>query len=368
MRRLGLFLLVLVALGAQISNAAPVRVLALDGGGIRGMLEAYYLMQLEAAAKKPAYQMFDLIAGTSTGGLIALGLTMPSKDGQPIFTAEQLYDLYAMRGDTIFQKTWHFLGLSGPQYKASALEQELKSYFADVTLRRALTPVLVTAYNLTHESGVLFSSAEARKDPDSFDYPAWLVARATSAAPTYFEPLRLEVPKGAGREDVLVDGGLYRNNPALLAYLKAREMFPNREIEVYSFGTGRSERPVNIDAPVKGATGWVGPVLHHMFVAVSQGDSEALHHLLNQGGKETNYFRINTRLEAGRDSLDDTSKSTIAYLEQMARKVVNTKQFRTMAANLLERKVEDMRFPLREHGRDLVPQGKNEEPFVLIPE
>lgn len=344
----------------------PIRVLSLDGGGIRGVLEAYYLMQIEAAAKKPIHELFDIIAGTSTGGIIALGLTIPNKSGAARFSAEELYDLYATKGESFFKKTWSFLGLKKAKYSASALEYELKSYFNEASLKEALTPVLITSYSLNHESGVLFFSEKARQDPLVWDFPAWLVARATSAAPTYYEPLAVEVPKGTGHMGNLTDGGLYRNNPALLAYLEAKELYPDREIEVYSLGTGRLEKPIPEERG-RGMLSWIAPVIHHMFVGVSQGDSDALHRLLNHGPSK-HYFRINTRLDTGHEQLDDTTKWNMDYLNKKARSVVQTTQFRSMVAHLLERDIETVWFPLRENGHNLVPsKNVKEDPFVLIP-
>lgn len=368
MLKLGLkqFGVVLAVILCSVSHAEPVRVLSLDGGGIRGMLEAYYLMQIEAAAKKPIHELFELIAGTSTGGIIALGLTIPDDSGKPRFTSEELYNLYATKGKTIFQETWHFYGLLREKFSAAGLEKELQSYFGESKLKDALTDVAVTSYSMTHESGVLFSSRNAKQNPAHYNYPVWQVARATSAAPTYFKPFFMDIPLGSGESNNLIDGGLYRNNPALLAYLEAREMFPGREIEVYSFGTGRAEKPI-ADEKSRGALSWIAPVLHHMFVAVSQGDSDALHRLLNDGAVKR-YFRINTRLDSKHDALDDSSKENITYLASQARKVVRTKQFRSLVAQLLQRDVKKVLFPLRENGHDLVPtDAEDEDPFVLVP-
>lgn len=324
--------------GSSLSHAVTRRVLSLDGGGIRGILEARYLEAIEAAAQQPASKIFDVISGTSTGGLIALGLTMP-KDGKPLFTAAQLVEFYQKKGNTIFYTSWpKWLnrGLTGPRYDESSLEGELQAMFGETTmLSQALIPVLVTAYNLGTESGLLFWSVDAKEHKETLDFPVWKVGRATSAAPTFFKPLEVEYPSGTGHKVLLVDGGLFRNNPSLFAYLKAKEIYPNDEIEVYSFGTGRAVKPVNAKSSAQGSAQWLSPVLHHMFVAVSQGDSDALSLMLNLPGKEHRYFRINTRLDVGRDRMDDISERNIQYLLSRADKVMLSKQFHDMVLHIL---------------------------------
>jgi hypothetical protein len=134
----------------------PFRILSIDGGGIRGLIPALLLAELEKQAGKPVADLFDLIVGTSTGGIIALGLATPSPDGRPRNSAQDLANLYLQQGARIF-----------------------------------------------HRDPFFFRSRRAKLDP-RYDYPLWLAARATSAAPTYFEPVLIAWPDRD--RDVLVDG------------------------------------------------------------------------------------------------------------------------------------------------------------------
>src|SRR5437763_1754690 len=201
---------------------APV--LSIDGGGIRGIIPAMVLAELEQRAGRPIAEMFDLIAGTSTGGIIAVALTRPGEDGRPRWTAQQLVDVYVEHGARIFDPDLlHAIrtlyGVINERYDASGLEEVLDHYCGDTTLAQSVTEILIPAYDVVNRSLFFFDSAKAQRDK-SCDYPASFVARATSAAPTYFEP-----PVGrdgaTSGELVFVDGGLFANNPAMCAFAEA---------------------------------------------------------------------------------------------------------------------------------------------------
>src|SRR5690349_4100610 len=135
--------------GQSQAQSRPIRVLALDGGGIRGVIPATVLAELERRCNKPIAALFDLIAGTSTGGILALGLTAPdaANPGQPRHSANDLVALYAQKGSVIFRRSLlHTLitlfGLLGNKYPVRGLEETLKSYFGDSELKDAVSEVL----------------------------------------------------------------------------------------------------------------------------------------------------------------------------------------------------------------------------------
>ncbi|MBA3509431.1 MAG: patatin-like phospholipase family protein [Thermoleophilaceae bacterium] len=166
--------------------AERIRVLSIDGGGIRGIIPALVLAELERRAGRPVADLFDLVAGTSTGGILALALAQPGRDGRPARTAEELVELYETEGPRIFardllQRIRSVEGLADERYSAEGLDRALKRYLGDTRLPDALTPVLVTAYDTAAREAVLLS-----RDDDLAMRDA---ARATAAAPTYFEAL-----------------------------------------------------------------------------------------------------------------------------------------------------------------------------------
>src|ERR671916_836359 len=129
------------------------KVLSIDGGGIRGIIPAIVLAEIERRTGKRIAEMFDLVAGTSTGGILALGLTKPGQDGKPEYSAKKLIELYETEGDKIFSMSvWHRVhsgwGLAEEKYPSESIEEVAKLYFGDVALWQAHKEVRVTAYEI----------------------------------------------------------------------------------------------------------------------------------------------------------------------------------------------------------------------------
>src|ERR671910_191523 len=173
------------------------KVLSIDGGGIRGIIPAMVLAEIEGRTGKRSAEVFDLVAGTSTGGILALGLNKPGQDGGPEYSAKKLIELYETEGGKIFDRSvWHRIhsvgGLAEEKYPATGIEEVAKRYFKDVRLAEAITEILVAAYEIEKRGPWFFKRRHARdqaREGDNFLLRE--VARATSAAPTYFEPLPL---------------------------------------------------------------------------------------------------------------------------------------------------------------------------------
>src|SRR5271154_1929690 len=224
-----------------------VRILSIDGGGIRGILPAMLLAEIERRTGEPVARLFDLVAGTSTGGIIALGLTIPKSPGGPLYSAQHFVELYENQGRRIFSRSlWRALfsldSLSWRKYASAGIEGVLLEDFGDSRLGDAVTDVLITSYEIERRFPFFFKSRNARTRPD-YDFPARDVARATSAAPTYFEPMQL--PSGTNSEHyTLIDGGVFANNPAACALVEARTTFGGSDYLVVSLGTGALLRGV----------------------------------------------------------------------------------------------------------------------------
>src|SRR5688572_6661205 len=118
---------------------APFRILALDGGGIRGIIPAMVLAELERRTRRPIADLFDLIAGTSTGGILALGLVRPGPGGKPYHTARALVELYERDGPKIFARSpWHRVAALGSlleeKYASQGVDTVLESHFEQAML------------------------------------------------------------------------------------------------------------------------------------------------------------------------------------------------------------------------------------------
>ena len=309
------------------------RVLSLDGGGIRGLIPALVLAALEKKAGRPIAELFDLITGTSTGGILALGLTVAGDKGGPRYTAGDLAKLYLEEGSTIFSRSvWKRIssanGLTDEHYPSTGIESVLERYFGEARLKDALCEVLIPAYEIERRVPFLFRSRYARHPPrprETFDYPVWQVARSTSAAPTYFEPFRLQAQNG--EHYALVDGGVYANNPAMCALVEARSLYPEAEVIVASFGTGELCRPIaHEEAKDWGLLAWARPILDVVFDGVSDTVDFQARQLIGD-----NYFRFQGMLEEGSDDLDDVSPANLRVLQLHAQRLLAASEERLAA-------------------------------------
>jgi patatin-like phospholipase/acyl hydrolase len=143
------------------------RILSIDGGGIRGLIPVMVLTEIGKLTQKPIVKLFDVIAGTSTGGILACGLCVPDSAGEPIFSASALVDLYLHEGPRIFpyhvfeRLTEHFEA----KYPASGIEQVLHEYFGELRPSEALTELFVTAYDIERRKPKFFRTKDARQNP-----------------------------------------------------------------------------------------------------------------------------------------------------------------------------------------------------------
>lgn len=318
-----------------------VTVLAMDGGGIRGMIPAAFLSRLETVTGRSVSELFDYVAGTSTGGILALGLGLGRGDAAPPYSAAELVELYRNEGARIFHRsTLHRLlvlgGLTGPKYPEDGVDDVLRRYFAGQRLSDARTNVMVTAYEIELRCPFFFRSWQARAPATarSHDYEAWHVARSTSAAPTYFPPHRALAFDGGSY--ALVDGGVYANNPALCAWVEAHDRHPGAEILVVSLGTGNENRPLKFDAAESwGLAQWAPHLVDVIFDGVSDTVDVQLDEMLNTSGRRDHY-RFQTDLEAGEQAMDDTDPANVASLQRLGEKLASGALFDEMCGRLTQ--------------------------------
>ncbi len=311
--------------------ARTIRVLSIDGGGIRGIIPALVLGEIERRTERPVAELFDLIAGTSTGGILALGLTVPGPDGKPKYCADELVQLYKEEGPRIFHRpTWHRIrsvgGVAEEKYPSKGIEEVLQKYFDKARLKEALTDVLVTSYEIERRTPFFFRSRRARENRD-YDFPMWQVARATSAAPTYFEPCR--IPVNGKKDDfwTLIDGGVFANNPTMCALADVlAEAGPDDRILVLSLGTGELTRPLWYDdAKDWGLAGWAQPILSVVFHGVAETVRYQAAKLLERGNGHE-YYRFQVRLDEGSDDMDDAGKTNLRVLQLLAEALIRDEE------------------------------------------
>ena len=162
----------------------PYRVLAIDGGGIRGLIPALVLDRIEQRVGRPIAECFDLIAGTSTGGILAVGLSCAGDD-RPRWSAADLVALYETEGPRIFDRSLvktltSVFGIEDEKYSRENLEEPLDRYLGAARLRDALTELLVPAYETERRFPYFFRRTAARADP-AHDFAVSDVASAHAA-------------------------------------------------------------------------------------------------------------------------------------------------------------------------------------------
>ncbi|MBR6619770.1 MAG: patatin-like phospholipase family protein [Clostridia bacterium] len=181
------------------------KILSIDGGGIKGIFAASFLAQIEQKNHIKICDYFDLIAGTSTGGIIAAGLAC----GVP---AQRILEIYIKKGEKIFPQQKRF-AVFKTKYDSKTLESELVEIFKDIFIRDCLTRLVIPAFNISENRTRVFKTPHA---PDLYyDKNVKLVdcILATTAAPLYFKP-------HAMNGGVFIDGGVGANNPSLIALVE----------------------------------------------------------------------------------------------------------------------------------------------------
>jgi uncharacterized protein len=299
-----------------------VKVLCIDGGGIRGLIPALVLAEIERRTGRRIADMVDLVAGTSTGGILACGLTRADADGRPRFSAEELAGIYVEEGPKIFHRSllkriFSVGGWIDERYEDDGLEAALQRYLGDAWLSDALVDVFITAYDIQDRFAFFFRSSRARRDP-TYDFPLLQVARATAAAPSYFEPAPVTACAG-DRTYPLIDGGVYAVNPAMCAYADVAQAGRTDELTLMlSLGTGAHTRAYTFDqARWWGQLEWARPVLDMVFDGVSDTIEFEAGTLMGD-----RYVRLQTALDLASDDLDDASPPNLANLRREAERLI----------------------------------------------
>jgi patatin-like phospholipase/acyl hydrolase len=320
------------------------KVLSIDGGGIRGVIPAVLLRYIEEKTGKRVAELFDLIVGTSTGGILAAGLTVPKGGGTAKYSAKKMLELYTDRGHKIFVRSfWRGVtslgGAIEEQYDHKPLEKILKQYLGDATLTDCLVPVVITSYDIERREPYFFKTSRARQKKDRNHYLRD-VARATSAAPTYFEPEVVKSLAGNPTRRVLIDGGVFANNPSMCGYVEAFSLRAKHdEILIVSLGTGIATRKIPYkDAKGWGALGWVRPIISVMMDGEADAADYHLRQLLPDETKEDaqRYFRFDTKLDLALDDMDAASAGNIRSLKEEAGQIIGgqAKELARLAALL----------------------------------
>src|SRR5262245_29757236 len=299
---------------------APYRVLSLDGGGIRGIIT---VILLERLTQDPALTGWldkaDLIAGTSTGGLLALGLAR----GVPLKTIRALYETRGRKifDDSLLDDIVDLGKIIGAAYDTKGLESELKKILGDATLADLKRKVIITTFDLDNGDDPKREKGSPRTwKPKLFhnfpglntdgSYPAWKVGLYTAAAPTYFPSV-----------DGYVDGGVYASNPSMCALAQTQDARYGppasslQDVVLLSLGTGISLQYIKGQRLDWGYSQWVKPLISLMLDGVSGIADYQCRQILG----DRRYHRQAPVFPDGvKIDMDDVSK--VPYMEEFANK------------------------------------------------
>jgi uncharacterized protein len=309
--------------------ASTFNILCIDGGGIRGIIPALVLAEIESRTGRPIHQLFNLIAGTSTGGILALGLVKPGKRGRAQYTAKELARFYENEGSRIFSRSLLHQVLSlgnllDKKYPSEPVETVLEEYFGDAWLSDALQNVLLTSYDIERREAVFGRTYKAqdyrKKGDDSYDFLMRDAARSTSAAPTYFAPKYIQKEN---THYALIDGGVFANNPSMCALVDAITYFKKglNEIFMVSLGTGDQRHALDYEAAKNwGLIKWAQPILSVVFDGVSGTVDYQARQIFNEEAKPNRYHRLQIQLTKDVYGLDNVAN--IGELKRLAKRLI----------------------------------------------
>jgi patatin-like phospholipase/acyl hydrolase len=330
-----------------------IRILSLDGGGIRGIIPGVILQYIESQlqtidhSEKKIGDYFDLIAGTSTGGILACAYLVPGENGMAKYSTTEALSLYLKEGSGIFHNNLlrdlkSVFGMWRTKYDVLPLEKDLLNFFKETTLAACIKPSLITSYDMVNRKAWFFTSADAINTGN--DFLLRDVARATSAAPTYFRPAHIKRVKSGAisiptKDNIsdnhvltLIDGGVYANNPAMCAYAEARKTFfstilkdplkpdqPSaKDMLMISIGTGSIEKPYSYSQMKNaGELKWLEPILDMLMSS----NSETVGYELKQmyGTLDlvdsNDYYRLEPGLFGASQQMDDATPSNLNLLK-----------------------------------------------------
>ncbi len=337
-----------------------VRILTIDGGGIRGVIPAMVLDSLEKSLQALSgntdariADYFDFIAGTSTGGIITCALLAPDKDkpNRSRYSANDIVNLYVNNGNKIFSSSFtgrllRSVPILDEQYDSSGIESVLKTYFKDLQLSELVRPCLITSYNTEQRKAHFFTQQKAISHEIGRNFYVRDVCRATSAAPTYFEPALIDSLDKIRFS--LIDGGIFANNPTMAALTEAykttkvltktKDDCPKTEdFYLVSLGTGSVKTPYYHDKIKDKPTLLMIPAIIDMMMSgVSETTDYQVRKMFEAREVTNQYIRIDApNLTNEQAEMDNASEKNINLLKTIGNTTAGSVDINGIAKELI---------------------------------
>lgn len=314
------------------------RILSIDGGGIKGIIPIQFLKKIEEITGQEIHKSFDLIAGTSTGGILAAALTHQDPlnvvSNERKLTLDEIEKIYSEKGKDIFSvrnklskgfhgfKSWFY-----PEYNPENLNKILINTFGETKISNCLKPIFITSYDISKNRPIIFTFRDAKtshgENPNMVE-----VCRATSAAPTYFPTYTFTHNK-----DLLtcIDGGIYMNNPSLGALIEVLgnteykfykingEPVQISDISILSLGTGSVISNFAKQDPENwGKKAWIKPIINLAMNAPVEVIDTQLNTFFKSFNLDNQYLRIDIAIDKKHSEMSDASSKNIMYLTNKA--------------------------------------------------
>lgn len=290
------------------------RILSIDGGGVKGIIPAIWLREIERKLPNPLYTYFDIVAGTSSGSITACAVA----SGRAV---KEVVEIYQNEVGRTFKQPWYrrIVNPFGSIYPSTGIEKILKEQFGDLLFKDLKIPTMAISYDLTNQSPAIFFN----EDDHDGKFKVRDVCRASSAAPIYFPPAKLECPTN-GATHAFIDGAVVSNNPtdfATIKYLQDREQ--GQKPFILSLGCGSPYYELDAEAVCEwNSFDWLGNITRIVFDGTSDGVDFVLKHKIG----EDSYARWQVPLKNASNAIDDSSKENMALLELEAYNFISTEE------------------------------------------
>lgn len=309
-------------------------ILSIDGGGLRGVVPLTILKAFEAKTNKRIHELFNFIAGTSTGGLIsaAISIKNPLNPTMPLYTLDDVIDVYVHRGHEIFPertKLGSLLHDGEDLFRPKFNDKGIKAVFTDVLknykMLDCLNDIMICSYDLNNNLPLFFKSRAAKLNAAQ-NALLYDICRATSAGPSYLPSYEFIYPNDADDpKRNCIDGGVYVNNPSMAALVEFakyhQDYLPStsedadidyNDVFVLSLGTGSYTGKINdSDTLNKGEIYWAQQISEIMMRGVNRATDYEMNEMMNKG----NYLRLSIAIDNDTHSeMTNSSSETTQYL------------------------------------------------------
>lgn len=306
-------------------------VLAIDGGGIRGLVPTaildYLEKKIQEIRKDPCIRigsLMDLVGGTSTGSIVGSLMLLPceKQPTKPKYSMAEISQMYIHMGPDVFKKTvWHNIktlwGLTGPIFPASNIEPYLLQMLDHYKMKDLVKPCLFNAYDIDKRRINVFTNKDSREKYS--EYYIKDIVRGSTSIPAYFPPAYFN--QGIDI-NTLIDGGVFANNPSMISYIEATKILFSKkkvlpkDVFVISLGTGASMRKQYpyVKSRKWGMANWVLPIIDVLLSGSSELVDYEMQKLYEAYGEPENYIRINPPLSYSTAPATNASKENITNL------------------------------------------------------